>query len=144
MFLLSCVITARYFERKRMHTASVMYSVLFLITFTFALFSLDYSVVRVGLSNMFGEELYLELRHTVLGIINTSYFGISFTTLFSVVCILQSIFAIIGLTRCIVRYCFVKQKPLRKFNKAYSRFVLLVRNLYLPRRINLLYCRMLN
>ena len=144
IFLLSCIITARYLEKKKMQAASVLYSVLFIITFTFSLFAIDYNVIQNGLINIFGEQFYGELRRSVLGILSIECFGISLKLFFVSACILQTAIVIIGLTKRVVSYFIVEKKPSREFYKAYFRFVLLVRNLYLPKRINLLYCRLLN
>ena len=144
IFLISCIITARYLDKKRMQAASVLYSVLFIITFVFSLFAIDYGIVKEGMINIFGEQFYGELRHSVLGILNTEFLGINNTILFTAACILQTVIVIIGLTKRVVSYFIIERKPASEFYKAYFRFVLLVRNLYLPKRINLLYCRLLN
>ncbi len=144
IFLLSCILTARYLDKKKMQAASVLYSVLFIITFTFSLFAIDYEIIKESMINIFGEPFYGELRRSVLGILNTDCFGINLTTVFVAACILQTVIVIIGLTKRVVSYFIVEKKPSREFYKAYFRFVLLVRNLYLPKRINLLYCRLLN
>ena len=144
IFLLSCIVTARYLDKKKMQAASVLYSVLFIITFTCSLFAIDYDIIKEGMMKIFGEQLYGELRQSVLGILNTELFGINLTTFFVAACILQTVIVVIGLTKRVVSYFIVEKKPSRDFYKAYFRFVLLVRNLHLPKRINLLYCRLLN
>lgn len=143
LFLFSSVVTARHFEKRKMSTASVLYSILFIITLLMSLFALDDSVINAGLINIIGEEMFGELRNTIQGIISTDFGGFSLLALFGVSCALQIAFVIFVATSTIVSY-FVAKKPIRRFIKAYFRFVLLVRNLYLPKRINILYCRMLN
>lgn len=124
--------------------ASALYSVLFVLTFTFSLFVIEYGVIKEGLINLFGETLYGELNELVLGIIAADSFGIKLTMILAAACIIQTVIVIIGVTKRVVSYFIFEKKVDSKFYKAYYRFVLLVRNLRLQKRINLLYCRLLN
>ncbi len=127
-----------------MQMASALYSVLFVLTFTFSLFVIEYGVIKEGLINLFGETLYGELNELVLGIIAADSFGIKLTMILAAACIIQTVIVIIGVTKRVVSYFILEKKVDSKFYKAYYRFVLLVRNLRLQKRINLLYCRLLN
>ena len=144
LFLLSCILTARTFAKYKMRMASVLYSVAFMVVFFVLLFALDIDFVRTSLINIFTEEWYFEIRNAFLEAMSTTYYGF---TILGAVCVstaVQLFLLFVNTVREVVIYCFSKEAVRRKFYKAYSKYAHIVRDLFIPKPINLLYCRMLD
>lgn len=144
LFLLSCVLTARSFTKYKMQLASIFYSVAFIVVLFVLLFTLDIDIVRRALINIFTEEWYFDVHNAFLDAMSTTYYGL---TMLGAVCIttaVQLFILFVNAVREVVIYCFSKEAVRRRFYKAYSKRVQLVRGLFICRPINLLYCRMLD
>lgn len=144
LFLFSCVLMARTFVRLDMHAASMAYSITFIVILFVLLFTLDIDIVRTAMVNVCGIDTYTDVREAFFDAMSTGYYGLSMLGALVLTTIVQLILFVLNALREMVRYLFVKKKVVRKFTKAYVRLAQSVRTLYLPKRINLLYCRMLN
>ena len=144
LFLISCVLTARIFEKRKMRAAAITYSVLFISVLFVLAFAVDIPILARALNNALGTKMYRDLHSAIAEAINTKLYGFSMIGVICVMFIVQSIAAVVEMARAVAVICFKKKALVRKFKKAYFKFARSVRNLYLPKRINLLYCRMLN
>ena len=144
LFLISCVFIARTFVKLNMRVASTAYSVTFIVVLFVLLFTIDIDIVRRATINFFGDETYFDVRQAFYEAMGSAYYGISMLGAVVLTTIVQSVLLILHALRRVVGYLLVKRQVSRKFIKAYLRFAQQVRSLYLPKRINLLYCRMLN
>lgn len=145
LFLISCVLIARKFEKQKMQVASLAYSVTFIVIFVILLFTVDIDIVTRAWTNIFGAKVYTDIHEALLEATGQAQYGISLIGAVTLAVAIQLAFMVLDAFRVVVNYCFSsKQAIARKFKKAYSRLAQTGRNLYLPKRINLLYCRMLN
>ena len=145
LFMISCVLTARKFEKLKMQLASLAYSVTFIVICFVLLFTVDIDVVSRALLNFFDADLYFDVRAALLDAMAMTYYGVSIVGALIVTTAVQLAVTVIDAARVMVRYCFFAKESLaRKFKKAYFRFAQFGRIVYFPKRINLLYCRMLN
>ena len=144
LFMISCVLIARKFEKQKMQLASLAYSIAFIVILFVLMFTVDIEIVQRALINVLGRESYFEIHEALLDSIGTAHYGISVAMTMSIAAAVQFAIIVLDAFKTVVCYCFIKRKVAYKFKKAYFRFAQSVRSLYLPRRINLLYCRMLN
>ena len=145
LFMISCVLTARKFEKLKMQLASLAYSVTFIVILFVLLFTVDIDIISRAMLNVLDAELYYDVRTALRDAMGMSYYGISIAGALIFTTALQLAVTVIDALRVVVRCCFFAKKSLaRKFKKAYFRFAQFGRTLCLPKRINLLYCRMLN
>ena len=144
LFLFSCVLIARTFVRLDMRAASMAYSVTFIVILFVLLFTLDIDIVRAAMVNACGIDMYTDVREAFYEAMSTAYYGLSMLGAVVLTTVVQLVLLVLNALREVVCYLFVKRQIARKFTKAYVRFAQSVRTLYLPKRINLLYCRMLN
>ncbi len=144
IFLLSCVITARIFERKNMRTAAVAYALLFAVVLLLLLFAVDIPIIERALTNVIGAEKYAEMQSIVDDAMQSSIYGFSMISVIGAVFVVQVVASVVATAKVVAVYCFNKRSLVRKFKKVYGGFVSFARELRLPRRINIFYCRMLN
>ena len=144
MFLLSCILIARTFVRLDMHAASMAYSITFIVILFVLLFTLDIDIVRTAMVNVFGIDTYTDVRDAFSEAMSKAYYGISMIGAVVLTTAVQLVLLVLHALREMVCYLFVRKQVSHRFTKAYVRFAQSVRTLYLPKRINLLYCRMLN
>jgi hypothetical protein len=144
LFLFSCILMARTFVRLDMHAASMAYSITFIVILFVLLFTLDIDIVRTAMVNVCGIDTYTDVREAFFDAMSTGYYGLSMLGALVLTTIVQLVLFVLNALREMVCYLFVRKQVARKFTKAYVRFAQSVRTLYLPKRINLLYCRMLN
>lgn len=144
IFLISCVITARFLKSKKLKPASALYALLFSVTLALITLAVDSKIIGFAFSNILGESLYNELHRAILRMFAANFYGVSMVTLIAVSFAVPLAFVIFGATKNAVRRFFASVGAERRFKKVYFRYAPSVRNLYLPKRINLLYCRMLN
>lgn len=144
IFLLSCIITARFLKSRKMKLASALYALLFSVTLVIIMLAVDSKIIGFSFSNIFGESLYNELHRMILRMFAENIYGFSVVTLIAISISVQLAITIYCATKKAVRHFFASVSAERKFKKVYFRYARSVRNLYLPKRINLLYCRMLN
>lgn len=144
VFLISCIITARFLKRRKMKLASALYSILFSVTLVIIMLAVDSKMIGFAFSNILGGSLYSELHRAILRMFAENIYGFSVVTLIALSISVQLAIAIYCATKKAVRHFCASVDAERKFKKVYFRYAPSVRNLYLPKRINLLYCRMLN
>ena len=144
IFLLTCVITARIFERKNMRAAAVAYALLFAVVLLLLLFAVDIPIVERALTNAIGAAKYAEIASAIDDAMSSTLYGISMISVIGAVFAVQTLASIIEAARVVAVYCFKKEALIRKFKKVYSGALRYSRELCLPRQINKIYCRMLN
>ena len=143
LFLLSCVMTSRFLEKRKMRIANVLYSVLFVFTLCVLVFAFDFPLLEQLMSNLFGEAAYDELHIIALRVVNQTVYGVSVITMISITTSVQLGFAIYTATKKLV-FRLIKRVAARKFSRVYSVEKIGVHRFYPITRINRLYCRMLN
>lgn len=143
LFLISCVFTARFLEKRKMHVASVIYSAVFICLLAVLLLAVDIPIIQTSISNMMGAYKYAQVHDFVVEVINTDEYGLSTITVVAVVFAVQVIAILIQAAKVVVTF-FIKDLSSPEFSKKTITLASPVRVLYLPKRINLLYCRMLN
>ena len=143
LFLISCIFTARFLEKRKMHVASVMYSAVFAGILIVLLLAVDIPIIQTAFSNMMGAREYAQAHEFVRDVVSTDEYGISTITVMVVVFVVQIITTLIQAAKAVVTLLIRKTTP-AKFKKRKLSLASPVRTLYLPRQINLLYCRMLN
>lgn len=144
LFLISCVLIARKFEKQKMEMASLAYSITFVFIMIVLLFTVDIDIVRRGMINIFGDQMYMDVRGALMEALNMAYYGVTVVSLLTVTAIVQFIIAALDAARAVVRHCFPKKSVTVKFKKVYPIFNQIDHSLHLPKRINLIYCRILN
>ena len=143
IFLITCVITARIFDQRKMKAAAVAYSVVFIVVLSVLAFTVDYPLISRAMSNIFGINNYNEIHSAICETIQTPVYGFSMIGGIAALFFVQLTASVLEMARAVVS-CFKKEYLVRKFRKAYVSFAQHAHRLILPRRINLLYCRMLN
>ena len=144
LFLVSCVIIARKFEKHNLRTASIAYSVMFVVILLALLFTVEIPVVRSGLANMVGRYAYANIHYTLCEAMNHAYYGVSVAAVMAVSFWLQVIFTAVDTAAAVVKYVLSKKDIHEISKKAYLKLQESIQSLIMPRPINLLCCRMLN
>jgi len=143
LFLLSCVMTARFLERQKMRIANVLYSVLFASTLCVLAFVFDFPWLKGLMSYLLGESAYNELHIIALRVVSQTVYGVSVMTMISVIFSVQLGIAIYTATKKIV-HKLTHREPARKLSRVYSIKKIDAPSFHPVLRINQLYCRMLN
>lgn len=143
IFLISCIITARLLEKKRMKVASIAYSVMFIVLLTALLLTVDFAPVSQAFTNIMGEETYLQTKEAFIYALHSPGYGTCIYIALFLTFILQAATALTLAVTGLVRVLSAGKAAYRhKKEKRESSY--LPRELYLKKRINLMYCRMLN
>lgn len=143
IFLISCIITARLLDKHKLRLASAAYSVLFVVLLTALLFTIDVELVGRSISNLVGTKTYLQTREALLYALHSAGYGTCITLALLVTLFLQLLIPFLFAVATVVAL-FKKGKEARISKKDKYRLPHALRELYVRRRINLLYCRMLN
>jgi len=147
LFLLTCILSARYLEKKRMTLAAAFYSVLFIFMTFFFLISVNIPYVHTALRYLLGEEIYDILHKFALEAINASIYGIGVLWAVGVIFIIQSVSVVIITAHSVAKRLFKFKKVVRaEFRKLRPHAEYKIPSLQqrVPLRIHLLYCRLLN
>lgn len=143
IFLITCIITARVLEKKKMRAASIAYSVLFVIFLVALLFVTDLKPLQTALINTVGVKIYFSVRFSLLEAINATGYGmiIAGAILFTIA--LQLFATVVCVVDKLVEI-FKKSSFQYKSRRDIFKRILFTHEVFLAKRINLLYCRMLN
>ena len=141
IFLLTCVATTRYLEKRRMYIANVLYTVTFVVVLTTVLLSTDQLFLATAMQNMFGKA-YPFLHEVAREVMNSPVLGMNLFGVILLIFAVQSAATVVGAVN-VVKASFRKEVLARKFKKIYVARVSHVIRLRMSRSINLLYCRML-
>lgn len=143
IFLITCIVTARLLEKKKMRVASIAYSVMFIIFLSALVFVSDFSFIRDILTDVFGTYAYYSARYIVIEAVDAPGYSI----IISVALVLTVVFQIAATVYCfvdtIVSYLKKKHHDHKKWKEALKR-TLPAYDAIITKRINILYCRMLN
>lgn len=143
MFLISCIVTARVFEKRKMHVASVLYTTLFILLLAALAFVTDIEPIRNSLANALGEYAYTVIRSVLFSAIRSSTYGIAIAAAIVLTAVLQLVTTVACVVSTIIG--FFKRSGISDLaKKLRDRLAYAMRTLFLMKRINLLYCRMLN
>ena len=142
MFLLTCVVTARLMEKKKMTVAASLYTVVFVALLTVVLLTSDNTFITTAMQNLLGS-MYLPAADFAAGVMGASFFGINLLGLLTLVFVVQLALTVITVTTAVVEY-LGKKSPERKFNRVHITRVSHALFLPISRKYNLLYCRMLD
>lgn len=143
IFLISCVISARLLEKKKMRVASIAYSVLFIVFFAALLLTSDVEAINRTLSAIMGAQTYQLTRNALFYAYHSAGYGTCILIALFFTLMLQLALPIICAVARIVKL-FGRGKVALISKKDKYRRSCRPRALYLQRHINLLYCRMLN
>lgn len=143
LFLISCVITARMLEKKKMHAASVAYTVLFVVLLAALFLTVDFEPINRALTNVMGAKTYLQTQNALLYALRSDGYGTCIISALLLTFIIQLALPVAFAVTGLVRILFKKQET-KQSKKDKYRSSRLLNELYLKRYINLLYCRMLN
>lgn len=143
IFLVSCIITARMLEKKKIHVASVAYSVLFVVLFAALFLTVEFEPVSYALTRFMGAESYLQTKQTLLYALSSAGYGTCIISALLLTFVLQVSLAVALAVKGLVRILSGKKEAyLSKKDKFET--AQLIRGLFIQKRINLIYCRMLN
>lgn len=143
LYLIFCIITARMLDKKQMRVATVLYSVMFVLLLPLILFSIDIEAVRQALSNVMGEHAYLEVSSLFHDVLNSSGYGICIAIALVTSFVLQLVVSLFWAVETLVNY--IKERSVYYLSKKKRvEIPCLARNIYISKRIYILYCRMLN
>lgn len=143
IFLLSSIVTARLLDKKRMHVASIAYSVMFVIILSVLLFVVDFEFIRRLMINIVDPQTYYKVHFAFMDAINAPFYGLFISGALLLTFVVQLAVTVLYTATVIVFHYLQKNSFTCKKN-AYFKLAQSVRSLYLSNRINLLYCRMLN
>ena len=143
LFLITCVMTARLLEKKKMYVASVMYSVMFVILLTALLFTSDIELVNRSLSNLIGIKTFLQTKEILLYAFESAGYGLCILIALLFTFILQFSLSVICTVVTIVRFLKKGREVILTKKEKYG-YLYIPRAFYVHKPINLLYCRMLN
>ena len=145
LFLISCILISRKFEKEKMTVASAAYTVLFIVLLFCLLFVTDYAPIRDGLVLVLGEFGYESVHFGIIETFANEKYGFIMTVALSVAFAVQLYAAFIRpVQKAIENYISSSREVYCKRKKAWQDTVHMVQTLYLHRKINRLYCRMLN
>lgn len=143
LFLISCVITARIFDKKRMSAATIAYSVMFVVLLTALLLTVDFGPINQAFTNIMGEEAYLQTKEAFICALDSAGYGTCIYIALFLTFILQvataMTLAVTGLVRVLSKRKEIYRSKREKRESSYF-----PRERYLKKRIHLMYCRMLN
>ena len=143
IFLISCIITARLFEKKHMRVASVAYSVLFVFLLVALLLTSDYEPISNAWSRIMGENVYLQAKDALLYAIHSAGYGTCIIFALLLTLILQLLLVLTLAVTGIVRILISKNKSYQSKKENYVSLYTLYK-LFIQIDFNLIYCRMLN
>ena len=143
LFLISCIITARFFEKRKMRVAAVLYAILFAVVLSLLLFVLDFSITSTALTNILGAKSYRVLHDFLLDVLHTGFYGISVLSVIGLSVAVQVAVILLETTKQVLRY-LVNHTYKRKFKTVRIRLASFVRQPFYSQKINLRFCRMLN
>lgn len=143
LFLISCVITARLLDKKKMRVASIAYSVLFVVLLTALLLTSDLELISRALSKIMGTKAYLLTKDALLYAFHSAGYGFCIFIALSFTFFLQISLSLIYAVVTIVKL-FKKGNVALLSKKENYRRLYTPQALYLNQDINRLYCRMLN
>lgn len=143
IFLISCIITARLLEKKKMRVASVAYSVTFILLLFILLFVTDIEPISRALANMLGANAYGEIKLALIEALRSASYGTCITIAILLTFFLQLAVTVFCAVSTIVRF-FKKWSVTYRSKREKFRIIYPIRNIYIRKPINLLYCRMLN
>ena len=145
LFLISCILISRKFEKEKMIVASAAYSVLFVVLLLCLLFVTDFAPVRDMLSCLLGRYVYESIHFGIIETFANEKYGWIMTAALSVAFAVQLYAAFIRPVQKVIENCISgKYELFRRRKKACTEVLCIVQTLYLHRKINRLYCRMLN
>ena len=145
LFLISCVLISRKFEKEKMIVASAAYSVLFVVLLLCLLFVTDFAPVRDMLSCLLGRYVYESIHFGIIEVIADEQYGWIMTGVLLIGFAVQLYAAFIRpVQKVIEEYISSGREVFCKSKKTCSEALCTVQTLYLHRKINRLYCRMLN
>lgn len=143
ILLISCILTARLLEKKKMRVASVMYSAVFIVLLVAVLLAVEVETIGFAISNIIGEDAYLQAHEVLLNAINSEGYGTCIYIALLFTLFLQITTFFVHTVYEIV--WFDRSESAAYFPKKYvAKHSFKPRVLYLTRRINLLNCLMLN
>lgn len=143
IFLISCIITARLLEKKRMKVASIAYSVLFVVLLTALFLTVDIAPISQACINIMGNESYLQTREALIYALRSPGYGTCIYIAVFLTFVLQAATALTLAVTEIVRV-LSKEKEICRAGKESSEGYRAFREPDRRKPINLLYCRMLN
>lgn len=143
IFLVSCIITARLLEKKKLHVASAAYSILFVIVLAVLFLTSDVEPIQQTLSGMMGTKAYLQTKEALLYALRSAGYGTCILVALFFTLFLQISLPLIYAVATIVRR-FKKGREAVLSKRDQYRCPYPSRTVALPKQINLLYCRMLN
>lgn len=143
VFLISCIITARVFDKRKMHVASVLYTTLFVLMSVALVFVTDIEPVRNFFADALGAHAYSVIRSVLLSAIHSSTYGTAIAIAIILTAVLQLVTTVVCVVSTIIGF-FKKSGIQTLAKKMEDRLAYPIRALLLARQINLLYCRMLN
>ena len=143
LFLITCVITARFFEKHKMKTAAVLYSVMFITVLSLLFFVVDVPLIKLAMNNLFGEAFYKAVNRSLSEAMSSSFCGINSVWAIALAFAVQLALILVQTTKKVVR-CLIGKTQGIKFYKTYSKPIPPHCGLCISKKINLLYCRMLN
>lgn len=144
LFLLSSIVTARIFEKKKMRVASVAYSVLFIVMLAVLLFTVDVDAIRSTMIWLCGKTSYFNAHFAFMDAIRMPLYGAFIMGALVLTLVVQLAAAVFCAAKEIVYHFFKQNTHFQKTKKARRTIVHPVHDLFLIPNINLLYCRMLN
>lgn len=143
LFLISCIITARLLEKKKMRVASIAYSVLFIILFAVLFLTVDLEPITRALTNVMGAEMYLQTKSALLYAIGSAGYGTCIISAMLLTFIIQLVLPIALAVTGLVRILFKKKEEHTSKKEKYKR-ARIQYGIFVQKQINLIYCRMLN
>lgn len=143
IFLITCIVTARVLEEKKMRIASVIYSILSVILIDALLLTSDLAPVKYIFKTLMGEECYLYIKSAIFDTLYTTGYGSCILFAFFTTLFIQVVISFIYVITNIVKLSKIYEVSYIPEKNNY-RCLHIYQTLCLKKNINLLYCRMLN
>lgn len=143
IFLISCVVTARLLDKKNMQIASIAYAVMIAVILFALAFICDVPFIGDVMSEIFGRYNYFSIQYLLREAIDApvySVFIVSAIAFTFAVQIAVTIFCFVDT----ITHLFKDRAYYYKKRKDFFKLRPLVSIAKIIRKINLLYCRMLN
>lgn len=134
---------ARMLDKKKMRVASVVYSVAFVLLLTALLLTVDIEPIRHAFIKLIGVNAYLNINLAFNEALHSAGYGTCIGIALALTFILQLSLTVFCAVSTIVRF-FKKWNEAQVSKRDKFRITHPIRNIYIRRPINLLYCRMLN
>ncbi len=143
LFLITSIFTARFFEKNKMHLASVLYSVWFTVLLILLSFSFDVPLLTQAWTNLIGAQMHQSLHIWSLQVLTGTFCGVSAYIIITFVLAFQLGIIIYSMTKKVV-YRLLRRDINLKLSIVFVKRIQNARVFYSYFDLNRLYCRMLN